>query len=56
MQFTYGGEQVPLEVLPKLMSPLGAGRVDPFQSYPRSVFASEHKLLDFCKDRAFFAS
>lgn len=36
-------------VLLRPKSLVGQGRIDPFASYPRHVFESEHKLIDFCK-------
>jgi hypothetical protein len=44
------GESSTGHLTPGPLSPLGAGRVDPFASYPRPVSLDEHMLVDHCKD------
>jgi hypothetical protein len=36
-------------LIPAPVDLLGAGRVDPFSSYPRQLSYSEHLLVDYCR-------
>jgi hypothetical protein len=42
-------ESICRALAPASIGLLGAGRIDPFSSYPRPLSACEHLLVDYCK-------
>jgi hypothetical protein len=49
-QWHQSPSQITQEALtPALVGPMGAGRIDPFSTYPRPVSYLERLLIDYCK-------